>query len=316
MIADEPSSVAEDELPARAADTALPVLRLKRGEDRRLRAGHLWVFSNEVDIAATPLTGFVPGARARVHDHRDQFLGYAYVNPQALICARILSRSPVHPADRSLLVHRLNVALRLRERHYAAPYYRLVFGEGDGLPGLVLDRYGDVMVGQIAPKNIFDLRPDLRAMSVLMKLKEKNAHTIFGAIAGELELTVGDLLKNALLDEMQRDPKYWKAYYQNPARQQFDMQFSLSDRIRYYWGTPTVTLACARLIDELTAIVIPETLLSQYMPAQFAAFRAGHLKNDPRALILDSVAQVLRGYSQACVPSASLDHTSTSRGEE
>lgn len=163
MIAEEPSSVAEDELPARAAETALPVLRLKRGEDRRLRAGHQWVFSNEVDITATPLTDFAPGARARVHDHRDQFLGYAYVNPHALICARILSRSPVHPADRSLLVHRLNVALRLRERHYAVPYYRLVFGEGDGLPGLVLDRYGDVIVGQIATAGMEAMRAEIEA---------------------------------------------------------------------------------------------------------------------------------------------------------
>ncbi len=75
------------------------------------------------------------------------FLGYAYVNPHALICARILSRSPVHPPDRSWLEHRLKVALALRERIYAAPYYRVVFGESDGLPGLVLDRYGDIVVG-------------------------------------------------------------------------------------------------------------------------------------------------------------------------
>ena len=163
MTADEPSSLAADEPPASAAASALPVLRLKRGEDRRLRAGHLWVFSNEVDIAATPLTGFVPGAGARVHDHREQFLGYAYVNPHALICARILSRSPAHPADRSLLVHRLKVALALRERHYAAPYYRLVFGEGDGLPGLVLDRYGDVIVGQIATAGMETMRAEVEA---------------------------------------------------------------------------------------------------------------------------------------------------------
>ena len=149
--------------PAPTAEIALPILRLKRGEDRRLRAGHLWVFSNEVDIAATPLTGFAPGAHARVHDYRDQFLGYAYVNPHALICARILSRSPVHPPDRSLLVHRLKVALALRERHYAAPYYRLVFGEGDGLPGLVLDRYGEVLVGQIATAGIEALRGEVEA---------------------------------------------------------------------------------------------------------------------------------------------------------
>ena len=145
------------------ASDAARSLRLKRGEDRRLRAGHLWVFSNEVDIAATPLVGFAPGSRARVLDHRDQFLGYAYVNPHALICARILSRSPVHPVDQSLLAHRLKVALALRERHYPVPYYRLVFGEADGLPGLVLDRYGDVIVGQIATAGMEALRADIEA---------------------------------------------------------------------------------------------------------------------------------------------------------
>src|SRR6202051_1902294 len=143
-----PVVVEESGIPSELA--ALPVLRLKRGEDRRLRAGHLWVFSNEVDNEATPLTGFAVGSRARVLSDRDLFLGYAYVNPHALICARILSRSPVHPPDRSWLEHRLKVALALRERIYAAPYYRVVFGESDGLPGLVLDRYGDVVVGQIA----------------------------------------------------------------------------------------------------------------------------------------------------------------------
>ena len=68
-----------------------PHLRLRRGEDRRLSAGHLWVFSNEVDIAATPLTAFAVGSLCQVTSDRDKFLGYAYVNPHSLICARILS---------------------------------------------------------------------------------------------------------------------------------------------------------------------------------------------------------------------------------
>ncbi len=149
--------------PAPAAALELPILQLKRGEDRRLRAGHLWVFSNEVDTTATPLTGFGVGAHARVLSDRGQFLGYAYVNPHALICARIMTRSPVHLPDRSLLVHRLRVALALRERYYAAPYYRLVFGEADGLPGLVLDRYGEVVVGQIATAGMEAMRADIEA---------------------------------------------------------------------------------------------------------------------------------------------------------
>ena len=75
-----------------------PSSKLKRGEDRRLRAGHLWVFSNEVDTAATPLTQFEPGAAVRVHSDRDQFLGYAYVNPRTLICRahRQARRRPIH----------------------------------------------------------------------------------------------------------------------------------------------------------------------------------------------------------------------------
>jgi 23S rRNA (cytosine1962-C5)-methyltransferase len=147
--------------PALAADW--PSLRLKRGEDRRLRAGHLWVFSNEVDTDATPLTALPMGAMVRVVSDRDQFLGFAYVNPHALICARILSRSPVHAPDRSLLVHRLKLALALRERLYSAPFYRWVFGESDGLPGLVLDRYGDIIVGQIATAGMEALRTEVEA---------------------------------------------------------------------------------------------------------------------------------------------------------
>ena len=142
-------SVVAEESGAPSAAVELPVLRLKRGEDRRLRAGHLWVFSNEVDNDATPLSGFAVGAMARVLSERDLFLGYAYVNPHALICARILSRSPLHPPDRSWLEHRLKVALALRERIYAAPYYRVVFGESDGLPGVIADRYADTLVVQL-----------------------------------------------------------------------------------------------------------------------------------------------------------------------
>ena len=80
-----------------AVPDGLPELRLRPREEKRLTAGHLWVFSNEVDTARTPLTGFAQGALCRVVSDRDRFLGYAYVNPHALICARILIRDPSHP---------------------------------------------------------------------------------------------------------------------------------------------------------------------------------------------------------------------------
>jgi 23S rRNA (cytosine1962-C5)-methyltransferase len=136
----------------------VPVLKLKRGEDRRLRAGHLWIFSNEVDTAATPLTQFEPGSPVQVHSDRDQFLGFAYVNPRTLIAARIVGRDADYPLDASLLVHRLKVALALRERLYREPFYRLVYGESDGVPGLVIDRYGDLLVAQSGTAGVDRLR--------------------------------------------------------------------------------------------------------------------------------------------------------------
>lgn len=143
---------------SRADTGSVRELRLKRGEERRLSAGHLWVFSNEIDSDATPLAAFAPGDLAQIRSQRGQFLGHAYVNPHALICARILSRDPARPIDRELIDARLRAALTLRERLYRDPYYRLVFGESDGLPGLVLDRYGDVVVGQIATAGMEALR--------------------------------------------------------------------------------------------------------------------------------------------------------------
>jgi 23S rRNA (cytosine1962-C5)-methyltransferase len=143
--------------------TPLPDLRLKRGEDRRLSAGHLWVFSNEVDTARTPLQGFAPGALCRIVSERDKFLGYAYVNPHSLICARILGRDPEYPPGKSLIVHRLQVAHSLRRSLYDRPFYRLAYGESDALPGLVLDRFGDIVVGQIATAGMEAMRADVEA---------------------------------------------------------------------------------------------------------------------------------------------------------
>jgi len=127
----------------------LTPLRLLKNEDRRLRAGHLWIFSNEVDNKATPITQFEPGQVVSIEDASGRALGTGYVNPHPLICARLVSRDPNHALDQSLITHRLNVALSLRNRLFDAPYYRLVFSDSDALPGLIVDRYDDVLVAQI-----------------------------------------------------------------------------------------------------------------------------------------------------------------------
>lgn len=144
----------------------LPPLRLKKNEERRLRAGHVWIYSNEVDTEATPLKGFAPGTQVTVQDSRGKALGSAFVNPNTLIAARLYSREADKPLDQSLLVHRINIALSLRERVFPTPHYRLVYGDSDGLPGLVVDRYDDVLVVQIGTAGMEALREQVIAALV------------------------------------------------------------------------------------------------------------------------------------------------------
>jgi 23S rRNA (cytosine1962-C5)-methyltransferase len=119
------------------------------------------VFSNEVDTQQTPLTRFEPGALARVLAHNDRPLGLAYVNPASLICARLLESWRI--PDQPWFEARLRGALALRERLFAEPYYRLVYGESDGLPGLVVDRFGDTCVAQIGTAGMERLKAPLAA---------------------------------------------------------------------------------------------------------------------------------------------------------
>lgn len=149
-----------------SSEVTYPPLYLRRGEEARLRAGHLWVFSNEVDVKRSPLTGFEPGQACVIVDSADRALGIGYVNPNSLIAARLVNRGTEHALDRSLIVHKLNVALSLRERLFADPYYRLVFGEADGLPGLTVDRFGDVLVAQMTTAGMERLKEDIAAALV------------------------------------------------------------------------------------------------------------------------------------------------------
>ncbi|MGO9933076.1 MAG: class I SAM-dependent rRNA methyltransferase [Steroidobacteraceae bacterium] len=175
----------------------LPVLRLKRNEDRRLHAGHLWIFSNEVDIRQSPLVKFKAGELVRVMAHNDRALGLAYVNPQSLICARLLGTWKI--PDVAWLAERMRAALRWRERLYPQPYYRLVYGESDGLPGLVVDRYGSACVVQIGTAGMERLKLQiqqalqqvLRCEALLFK-NDSPAREMEG-LAGYSETAVGTI---------------------------------------------------------------------------------------------------------------------------
>ena len=137
-------------------------LFLRKGADRRLRGGHLWVYSNEVDGERSPLGGFAAGDPACVRSADNAVLGSAYMDPQSLICARLYAPGEQRPMDASWFRAQLESALASREALFEEPCYRLAYGDSDGLPGLVVDRFGDVLVAQLQNAGLERYREPLR----------------------------------------------------------------------------------------------------------------------------------------------------------
>ena len=117
-------------------------LRLAKNQERRIRSGHPWVFSNEIEsIEGAP----EKGGEVLVQDHRGGVVGVGLYNPHSLIAVRLFARRE-RPIDADLFRERIRNARELRERNYAVEStYRLVYSEGDFLPGLIVDRYGDYL---------------------------------------------------------------------------------------------------------------------------------------------------------------------------
>lgn len=143
------------------SSSPLATLRLRKNAERRIRAGHIWLYSNEVDTKISPLRNYTAGQQVIVEGYNGKVLGTAYINPQTLICARMISQDPEQVLDKSLLVHRIKIALGLRELAFPTPHYRLVYGESDLLPGLVVDRFGDVLSVQLNTAGMQVLEEDI-----------------------------------------------------------------------------------------------------------------------------------------------------------
>jgi 23S rRNA (cytosine1962-C5)-methyltransferase len=124
-----------------------PTIRLAQGHDKRVRAGVPWIYSNEiaVDAAAKALPA---GTLVRIETAEGKPLGTAAFNVHALIAARLYDRDPAAALDAEWFAQRLRRAVKLRERFFQKPLYRLAHAEGDGLPGFIADRFGEVCVVQ------------------------------------------------------------------------------------------------------------------------------------------------------------------------
>ena len=180
------------------AEAARPTVRLLPGHDKRVALGHPWIFSNEIamDAAAKALP---PGILVNLVTANGKNLGVGTFNPHTLIAARLLSRDIGTRVDTRFFVMRLERALGLRRRLYDAPYYRVIHAEADGLPGLVLDRFGDVLACQINTAGLERLEDDLiAAMKEVLApraivLRNDTAARALEGLAGEERVAFGEL---------------------------------------------------------------------------------------------------------------------------
>jgi D-tagatose-1,6-bisphosphate aldolase subunit GatZ/KbaZ len=125
------------------------------------------------------------------------------------------------------------------------------------------------------------------------------------ALAAIEELLIAPEEQSKLLQTVEQtmiaNPNAWQSYYQGNLReQQILRRFSYSDRVRYYWHYPEIAASVARLIHNLEATRIPESILSLYLPIQYARVRIGEISNDPTSLIVDKIRDVLRIYARSC----------------
>lgn len=146
-------------------------LVLKRGEERRLRAGHLWIYKDEV----VSLELEKPGGLVHVIDSMGHSFGTAYANPASQIVARMMSKKNLPELKTAWWQDRLQVALKRRQWLFNSPHYRWIHGEGDGLPGLIIDRYGDDLVIQAHTAGI-DVHTDNICEALQALVKPRNIY--------------------------------------------------------------------------------------------------------------------------------------------
>jgi D-tagatose-1,6-bisphosphate aldolase subunit GatZ/KbaZ len=153
----------------------------------------------------------------------------------------------------------------------------------ENLAALVRDHFAILKVG---PGATYALRETLWSLAAIAR-----------------ELPGGDKeedLRSVVVETMRQDPRHWRGHYHDPAQESVDLQFSFSDRVRYYWPYPRVQRACDLLLARLRRAPISLTLLSQYLPRQYDAVRSSRLRPDVDEILLDGIACALRPYIRAC----------------
>src|SRR3990167_330512 len=139
----------------------MKTLSLHKDAERRIFAGHLWIFSNDIDTKKSPLKQYHPGELVKIETAFGKKIAIGYINPQCLLCVRILSYDAQEKIDIEFFIKKITQAKSKREALFTEKYYRMVFGESDRLPGVVIDQFHDVIVAQINTAGMENLKPVL-----------------------------------------------------------------------------------------------------------------------------------------------------------
>jgi 23S rRNA (cytosine1962-C5)-methyltransferase len=224
-------------------ETARPTVRLLPGHDKRVALGHPWVFSNEIamDAAAKALA---PGSLVKLITANNKHLGTATFNPHTLIAARLLSQDTETRIDADFFATRLERAVTMRRRLFEGPYYRVIHAEADGLPGLIIDRFGDVLSVQINTAGMARLEDELAAAlkkvfaPSAVVLRNDTAARALEGLAGEERVAFGtltppiEIVENGarfLIDPLSGQKTGW--FYDQRANRAFVARFAAGARV-------------------------------------------------------------------------------------
>ncbi len=151
------------------------IVTLKKGEGRTLKAGGAWVYDNEIDSI---MGSFENGDIVTVHDFDGYFLGYGFINTKSKITVRILSRKKDTVIDDAFLEERVQAAWDYRKQVIDTGSCRLIFGEADFLPGIVVDKFADVLVVESLALGIDKLKQQI--LDAVKRVLEKDGITVRG----------------------------------------------------------------------------------------------------------------------------------------
>lgn len=302
--AGDPPRLGDDVVAERAA-------RLCHAAERAATTAPVYVIGTEVPVPGGSVEGALhlrvtsrEDARQTVKVHRDCFgrAGLGGVWPRVIA---LVVQPGVEFDHDSVLDYRPEAARALSallddEPGFVFEAHSTDYQQPHALARLVHDGFAILKVG---PALTFALREALYALSSIEAV----------LLPPEQQARLPECVERVMFGK----PGNWQRYYEGSPEEQARLRvYSYSDRIRYYWSEPAIEAAVQQLMANLSQCQIPETVLSQFMPGCYRAWRAGRIKAEPRALAVEHVREALRPYAAACRSSADvISEKSKSRAE-